>query len=196
AYSPIFRTQDGASGEPIKPTHRPFLLYVGNRRDHKNFSWLVEAFALWRARREVDLVVAGAPWLPAEQDHLRKLGIDGQVHLVTGIDDKHLCSLYNQAAAFVFPSLYEGFGLPVLEAMACGCPVVASRIPSTVEVAGQCPIYFEIDDIPSLHVAFERALSEGRNSVRTRHGLEWVKRYSWDKTAADILNIYHSLGWS
>jgi alpha-1,3-rhamnosyl/mannosyltransferase len=101
--------------------------------------------------------------------------------------------LYNQAAAFVHPSLYEGFGIPLLEAMACGCPVVASRIPTTREVAGDCPIYFDPMQPDELITALDVALAEGRNSERVRRGLEWVKQYSWDRTARETLQVYRAL---
>jgi len=121
------------------------------------------------------------------------LGIQNRVHLLTDVDDEELCRLYDQADAFVYPSLYEGFGIPLLEAMACGCPVVASRIPSTIEVAGMCPVYFESAEVESLLAAFDMALSEGRDSERVRSGFERVKSYSWDKTAKQTLEVYYVL---
>ena len=104
-----------------------------------------------------------------------------------------LCRLYNQAVAFVYPSLYEGFGIPLLEAMTCGCPIVASRIPSTVEVAGDCPIYFDPAEEDDLVNALDIALSEGRNSERVQAGFEKVKSYSWDKTTAQTLQVYRAV---
>jgi alpha-1,3-rhamnosyl/mannosyltransferase len=104
-----------------------------------------------------------------------------------------LLRLYNQAVALVYPSLYEGFGIPLLEAMACGCPVIASRIPSTVEVAGEQPIYFEPVHLESLLAAFDLALAEGRNSERVRTGLEHAQDFSWDKTSSQVLEVYHAL---
>ena len=77
--------------------------------------------------------------------------------------------------------------------MACGCPIIASRIPSTVEVAGQCPIYFEPTEANDLLNALDIALSEGRNSERVQAGLERVKTYSWDKTAAETLKVYQAV---
>ena len=109
------------------------------------------------------------------------------------IDDADLCRLYNQAAAFVYPSLYEGFGIPLLEAMACGCPIIASQIPSTAEVAADCPIYFAATDEGSLLEAMDIAVTEGRNSARVHYGLERARRYSWDMTARKILETYQSL---
>jgi predicted O-methyltransferase YrrM len=98
--------------------------------------------------------------------------------------------LYNEAAAFVYPSYGEGFGIPLLEAMACGCPVVASDIPSSREVAGDCPLYFAPSEPESLSDIFSAVLGESRDSKRVREGLLLANGYSWDKTAAQTLDVY------
>ncbi|MFX0202475.1 MAG: glycosyltransferase family 4 protein, partial [Candidatus Hodarchaeota archaeon] len=147
----------------------------------------------WAGRKEVDLVIVGESWTADEEQYLAKLGIRDRVHLIEHVDDVRLCHLYNQATAFVYPSFYEGFGIPPLEAMACGCPVVSSRIPSTFEVAGECPIYFEPNNIESLLTALDMVLFEGRDSTRVQVGFSQVKRYSWDKTARQTLDVYHEL---
>ena len=193
ACSDLFRRlkQRGNGLETL--TKRPFLLYVGSRTHYKNFDRLVQAYSVWRYRKEVALVVIGSSWSADEELRLAELGIQDFVHLLTDVDDEELCQLYNHAAAFVYPSLYEGFGIPLLEAMACGCPVIASHIPSTIEVAGECPIYFEPTAVDELVNAFDVALSEGRDSERTKAGLERVKQYSWAKTAAQTLEVYRAI---
>ena len=174
-------------------TKRPFLLFIGGRYPHKNFNGLIQAYNLWAHREEVALVVVGNPWSGDEEKRFAELGIRDRVYLLTEVDDETLCYLFNQASAFVYPSLYEGFGIPLLEAMTCGCPIIASRIPSTIEVAGGCPIYFELTEVDSLVNAFDVALSEGRDSERVRSGIERVKRYSWDRVAAQTLEVYRTL---
>ena len=174
-------------------TKRPFPLVIGGRYLYKNFNGLIQAHSVWAHREEVALVVVGSPWSVDEEKRLAELGIRDRVHLLTEADDETLCHLYNQAAAFVYPSLYEGFGIPLLEAMACGCPVIASRIPSTIELAGGCPIYFEPTELDGLVNALDVALSEGCNSERVRAGIERVKRYSWDRVAAQTLEVYRTL---
>ena len=169
------------------------MLFIGGRYPHKNFNGLIQAYSLWEHREEVALVVVGSPWSVDEEKQLAELGIRERVYLLTDVDDETLCYIYNQASAFVYPSLYEGFGIPLLEAMACGCPIIASRIPSTIEVAGGCPIYFEPTEVDSLVNGFDVALSEGRKSERVRAGIERVKSYSWDRTAAQTLEIYRTL---
>lgn len=174
-------------------TERPYLLYVGDRGPHKNFDSVVRAYSVWPLRKHVSLVVVGRPWSPREKALLVELAIRENVLLLTHVDDSTLCQLYNCAAAFVYPSFYEGFGIPLLEAMACGCPIIASRIPSTVEVAEDCPIYFELTGVNSMLSAFDLALSEGRESERVYAGLERVKNYSWEKSARQILETYYAL---
>jgi glycosyltransferase involved in cell wall biosynthesis len=124
---------------------------------------------------------------------IKELEIQGRILLFTGITDEQLAQLYNQALALVYPSLYEGFGLPLLEAMACGCPIVASRIPSTIEVAGDCPAYFELGNRTSLIAALDIVYLEGADSSRITMGLERAAQFSWDKTAKETLALYHYL---
>ena len=182
---------DGENKWQVVP--RPFLLYVGDRAHYKAFDTLVKAYSIWPHRKEVDLVVVGRDWSTSEVNHLAELGIFQQVRLLQDIGDEALCGLYNTAVALVYPSLYEGFGIPLLEAMACGCPIVASRIPSTVEVAGDVPIYFEPGKADDLSVALGRAILEGRKSQRTFMGLRHVRQYSWGKAAEQTLEVYRSL---
>jgi len=194
ACNDIFRRLDSTDVPASIQIEQPFLLYVGNRARYKNFDILAKAYSLWHRRKEVALVLVGGKSLSEnEQQLMEELAIAKQVKLLKDIDDETLCCLYNRALALVYPSLYEGFGMPLLEAMACGCPIIASRIPSTVEVAGDCPIYFEPGKADDLLRAFDIVLSEGRNSGRLRTGLERVKSYSWDKTAAQTLEVYRGI---
>lgn len=192
-YSNAFRQLEQWDDSLETLINQPFLLYVGTREHYKNFTRLIQTYSIFSHRNEVALVVVGKPWTPDEEHYLGKLGIQDSVHLLTDVDDRKLCRLYNKATALVYPSLYEGFGIPLLEAMACGCPVVASRIPSTIEVAGECPIYFEPNNKESLLTALDMVLFEGRDSTRVQVGFSQVKCYSWDKTARQTLDVYHEL---
>jgi len=194
AFSKSFRLLNKIERSFFQAIKRPFFLYVGDRPHYKNFQGLLHAYSAWMGEKEVDLIVVGKPWSREEKRSLSDLHITDRVHLWKHVDDQTLCFLYNQALAFIYPSFYEGFGIPLLEAMACGCPVVASRIPSTIEIAGECPIYFEPKDTGDFLTALDTAFSEGRSSERVRLGLNLVNRYSWDNTARQTLEIYRGLG--
>ena len=193
ACSPAFQRLDqpGEAHPGLPPG--PFLLYVGKRVHYKNFAALLDGYSQWEGRGAAGLVVVGEPWSRAEQQYLQAAGLVQQVRLLSHVDDVALCRLYNSALALVFPSLEEGFGLPLLEAMACSCPIVASSIPSTLEVAADCPIYFETGQRESLLAALDQALLTGRTSHRVEAGLEWVKRYSWELTARLTLQVYQDV---
>ena len=175
------------------PVDRPCLLYVGRRQGYKNFDLLLEAYARWRQRSHVALVVVGSEWTPVEQRRLSELSLANQVVMLGNVSDELLRDLYRQALAFVYPSLYEGFGIPVLEAMACGCPVIASRIPTTLEIAGECPNYFSPDSEEELRSALDASLNREAVSAKVAAGLTRVQRYSWDRTAAQTLATYREL---
>jgi glycosyltransferase involved in cell wall biosynthesis len=195
ACSDSFRVIEAPAGLAIA-SKSPYLLYVGMRSHYKNFAVLLEAFSRWDRRTELRLAIVGPPWSGEERQRLEALDIADRVHLLEDVDDERLCLLYNQASAFVYPSLFEGFGVPLLEAMSCGCPIIASRIPSTLEVAQECPIYFEPTEPEDLITAFDIAVADGRDSDRVRLGLQIVQCFSWDATAQQILEVYRAVSSS
>ncbi len=188
-YTKTFKRLEDAAG--ILPS--PFILYVGGDNPRKGFDTLAKAYSKWEHRDSVELVSVGAGRSEEGIKRLEELGIIQNVRALGRVDDETLRALYNTAEAFVYPSLYEGFGIPLLEAMACGCPIVASRMPSTLEVAENVPIYFEPGQPEDLMCALDNALLEGRNSRRALEGLSHVKRYSWDKTAKQTIEVYKSI---
>lgn len=179
------------SGDVARPSSRPYLLYVGSRPPYKNFSTLLAAFERWEPPEPVELVVVGRPWKEDEMNQLAEHRKRDRIRLLTDIDDDQLAALYRGALAFVHPSLYEGFGIPLLEAMACGCPIVASRIPSTKEIAGDYPFYFEPTSVDRLVQALDVVAVNGRCIERLTLGQAIVARYSWKNTAVQTLVQYY-----
>lgn len=193
ASSPFFKKVQPDDILSLLPTPKPFLLYVGGRLKHKNFSEFINAYACWTSRKTVDLIVVGDRWTSQEKQRLGELNVANQVHLLTGVDDDLLRDLYHQAVAFVYPSLWEGFGIPLLEAMACGCPIISSDIPSSREVAQDYPTYFELGHVESLHAAMDHVLSEMNTMTLAAKADKILSQYSWDTTANKLLEVFREV---
>jgi glycosyltransferase involved in cell wall biosynthesis len=172
---------------------KPFLLYVGSRFGYKNFDGLLKAVASSaKLKSSFDIVAFGGGAFNSEELALiRSLGFSvSQVRQCSG-SDQELAGLYSRAAAFVYPSLYEGFGLPPLEAMASGCPVVTSNTSSMPEVVRDAGVYFNPNEIEDMRFAIERVVF--LPSVRSDlvlAGFENIKSFSWNKCAAETLTVY------
>jgi glycosyltransferase involved in cell wall biosynthesis len=176
---------------------KPYLLYVGSRQGYKNFNTFLHAVASHaRLRREFDVVAFGGGAFNAEEAALvRDLGFsDGQVRHVGG-DDRVLGSFYRGAVCLVYPSLYEGFGLPPLEAMANRCPVVSSNTSSMPEVIGEAGEYFDPASAEDMASAVERVVysSETRDRLIERGSVR-LNNFSWKKCGAETRKIYRELG--
>ena len=176
-----------------------YLLFVGGRVEYKNFRPFARAVApLLREDPGLGVVCAGGgPFRRDERRFLGELGLADRF-LQRDLDDRGLGSAYAAAVVFVFPSLYEGFGVPILEAFSCDCPVVLSRASSFPEVAGQAAAYFDPADEASIRETVRRALDdEGlRESLRAK-GKEQLKKFSWARTAEATLAVYEKAlaGW-
>jgi len=188
-YAAPKQVNDAAASEKDKP----FFLYVGQRGGYKNFELVLRAFAVWRHREQVSLYVVGPPLEPHEKAWVEELKVTRHVVCLNSVPDDALGELYRRAAAFVYPSLYEGFGLPLLEAIAAGCPVIASRIPSTIEVAGEYPIYFEPTSVEDAQRAFSAVLEGERGDAASSRAADILSRYSWDRTAQLTLDTYRDV---
>ena len=174
--------------------HKSSLLYVGGRGGYKNFRTLLQAYASSPTLRECELIAfGGGPFLPQEQEEIHRLGVDDRVRFESG-SDQALAARYRSAAAFVYPSLYEGFGLPPLEAMSHGCPVVCSNAGPIPEVVGDAGMYFDPTDVEDLRTALERVVTtvELRANLRER-GFQRIALFSWDKCATETAKIYRGL---
>jgi glycosyltransferase involved in cell wall biosynthesis len=161
----------------------PFLLYPANPWPHKNHERLFEAFALLRrSRPDLRLVLTGS-------DH-EKTALPAGVEAVGRVGDDELVGLYHSASALVFPSLYEGFGAPPLEAMACGCPVACSTAGALPEVVGDAAALFDPDSAEAIVDGVERALTDETLSHR---GIERAARFTWEASAAAHERVYREL---
>lgn len=172
-----------------------FLLFVGKRAGYKNFSFFVSSIAdFLRQDRRLRLICTGEPFSVEERALLRRLAIAGNVMHVPA-SDSQLALLYRRAAVFVFPSLYEGFGMPILEAFACRCPVVLCNTAAMREVAGDAALFFEPGSSSDLVSVVSRVLiDEALKKDLTERGSRRATQFSWRKAAADTAAVYlHAL---
>lgn len=174
-------------------TERPFLLYVGQRGRYKNFDGLLRAYAASpRLRQEFDLVCFGGPPLSsAERRRVHALGLrEGSVQQQSG-SDRLLAGHYRAASALIYPSLYEGFGIPPLEAMSLDCPVACSAVSSIPEVVGNAAALFDPHEVESIREAVERLVGDAAlRQVLIRRGRQRVKAFSWARCAEQTLGVY------
>ncbi len=177
---------------------RPFLLYTGVWRTHKNLVRLIEAFAKLRNEMgdDVLLVLTGKPdpiydEVPAT---IEKLGLAKYVRRVGLVSEEDLIALYGMANAYVFPSMYEGFGMPPLEAMACGTPVVTSNTSSMPEVCGESALYFDPYDVDEMANQIHEVLHNKKLREKlVEGGLERIKQFSWDECTKKTLQAYRRI---
>ncbi|MFQ5946473.1 MAG: glycosyltransferase family 4 protein, partial [Anaerolineae bacterium] len=172
----------------------PYILYLGNFKPHKNLPRLLRAYARLdeSLRAAYQLVLAGGDGIyrPALEDLARSLGVAGRVVFPGQVEDRDLPALYSGCTLFALPSLEEGFGLPALEAMACGAPVVASDRAALPEVVDGAALLIDPEDETSITKAMARALtaSEVREELR-RRGLGRAREFSPDRTAGRVLAL-------
>lgn len=175
---------------------RPYLLYVGGRYGYKNFARFLHGVAAsGDLKRDFDVVTFGGGRFSAAQRALIKhLGFrDSQVRQVSG-DDSLLGICYKQARAFVYPPLYEGFGLPPLEAMAHNCPVISSNTSSMPEVIGEAAEFFDPNDTEDMTRAIQSVVySDERVNQLTALGRERLKKFSWRRCGEETLAVYENL---
>lgn len=172
-----------------------FFLYVGINKPHKNLVRLVEAYATLPA--DMPPLVIGGAWdarYPAAKQRAADLGLGERVRFIGPIDDATLPALYAACTLFVYPSLYEGFGLPVIEAMACGAAVACSQAPGLEDAAGEAALRFDPTDIASIRSALREAGTrpEVRAALQNR-SLAHARRFSWSRVAAETLGVYRDV---
>ncbi len=176
-----------------------YVLYFGSNKPHKNVPHLIEAFAKLGIRDQgtkIGLVIAGH-WdrrYPRAKELAERLNLIEKVKFIGPVADADLPALYGGAELFVFPSEYEGFGLPVLEAMACGTPVVCSNRSSLLEVVGDAARVCDPHDVEALAHAIEQVLTDqdARATLRQR-SLARAAQFAWEQTAQQTLRVYQSI---
>jgi len=202
--SVIYNGIDHNIFKPVSTGRRPpfpYLLYVGSERPRKNFNGLLAAFAILKAEDgvypDLKLVKVG---ISGRSDIFRqvtlreaaRLGLQDAVVFTEYISDDKLAAYYSSALALVIPSFYEGFGLPLVEAMACGCPVIAANCSSLPEVASGAALLVEADDNDGIAQAIRLMITDW--ALRRRFiekGLKRAADFSWDTTARQTLDVYH-----
>ncbi|MGY6528325.1 MAG: glycosyltransferase family 4 protein [Cyanobacterium sp.] len=170
----------------------PYFIYLGRHDPHKNLANIISAFAKFKNNQNYELwLVGGADerYTPLLKQLARDLEVFEQVKFLNYLDDQELVKVLNQAQAMVFPTLWEGFGFPVLEAMACGTPVITSNVSSLPEVAGDGALLVNPHDVDDIAGAMAEVVKDNVRSHLIKAGLERVKQFSWDKTGKETLEV-------
>jgi glycosyltransferase involved in cell wall biosynthesis len=199
AASPVFRPiADRARLDDVRARYglpRRFILYVGTIEPRKNLMRLMSAFADARQSGIPHHLVCVGPYGWASRDlsgRIESLGIENAVHFTGYVPFDHLPSIYNLADFFAFPSLYEGFGLPVVEAMASGLPVLTSNTSSLGEIAGDAAETIDPTDVDAMADAIRRLATDADlRRERSERGLRRARDFSWGQTAKEMLAVYH-----
>jgi glycosyltransferase involved in cell wall biosynthesis len=171
---------------------QPYFLFVGGRHGYKNFERLLKAFAQIAAS-EVKLCVVGSPFADWEQQQIADLGLSDRLIHYGQLTDTHLAKLYRCSVALVYPSQYEGFGIPPLEAMSCGTVAIASNCSSVPEVVGDAGLLIDphsiADWVEAMKLVLNSAIERDRLIEKSK---EQVRKFSWDQTAAQTVAVYRS----
>jgi len=175
-----------------------YILFVGSLEPRKNVKTLLKGYASLSetVKREFSLVIAGAKgWLNSDIPGLvKELGIEQKTVFLGYIDKEDMSAVYSAASVFAYPSLYEGFGLPILEAFACGVPVITSNTSSMPEVAGDAAVLVDPLDAAALGAAMERILTDEAAQMDLRaRGLERAALFSWERCARETIAVYEKV---
>lgn len=186
-----FRPAIAATGraEQLLGSAAPYYLLVGKNEPYKGHAVAVEAFAKSARDDERLVLIQRASGGRGLLELAARLGVAERVQLLPAVTSEDLVSLLQAARALLQPSIVEGFGIPVLEAMACGCPVIASDTAALVEVGGGASLHAAVGDASALAAAITRLRSENREDLRQR-GLARAAQFSWERTAAETLAVY------
>jgi alpha-1,3-rhamnosyl/mannosyltransferase len=171
-----------------------YVLFVGTLEPRKNVGLLISALS--RMKNKTPLILAGwKGWGDKQWLHdMHALDLEKRIYIANYVDEETLACLYSGARAFIYPSLYEGFGLPVLEAMACGCPVVCSHVASLPEVAGDAALYIYPLDADELAHQMDRMLEDSMlHNALSGRGLERAKTFTWQMSAVQTAKLFNTI---
>jgi len=195
------RIEDQAALDSVRRKYqidtKPYFLAVGTIQPRKNYERLIQALPMLpEAQRDVQLVIVGGRgWLEEPiYATVRELGLQDRVKFLGFADDSDLPALYSGAICLAFPSLYEGFGLPLLEAMACGTPTLSANVSSLVEVAGDASVFVDPLSLDSISEGLARVLTEkDLRAALIERGYAQATRFTWEAAASRLLGVYQML---
>lgn len=194
-------TRSASSGQAFQISNRNmghYILFVGTLQPRKNITRLVEAFSKIKPNHpDLKLVIVGKKgWQYGEiLESPKKFAVSKSVEFLDFVKDEELGRFYKNALCFVLPSLYEGFGLPVLEAMKYGCPVLISNVSSLPEAGGDAALYFDPQSPDDIAEKLEKVISNPKlRQEMKKKGFEQVKKFSWEKTAKETLKVLEEIG--
>jgi len=180
---------------PALPLKNPYILCVAEQRPHKNITTLIDSFSklIQQKQWEGHLVISGKSYsdYTEPEDRVRELGLGDHIHFTGYVTEHQMSSLYNKASLFVLPSLYEGFGFPILEAMQAGVPVIAANTTAIPEIMGQGGLLFNAEDADQLSKLMKNLLNDsGRRKKLIEAGQNRAAQFTWARAAASTLKCY------
>ncbi len=194
--SDFFRKKDCDEIKSVLDFHNiknNYLLFVGSVSARKNTANLVEAYAISKANTDFDLVFAGSVSFNGEYtlEAIKKYNLEDKVKILGYVPENHIAALYSGAKGFVFPTFYEGFGFPILEAMLCETPVLTGNVGSAPEIGGEYAIYSDPHDIDSIAAGIDKLVE--KKDFDIARAKVYAQQFTWEKTARNVLDIYRSL---
>jgi glycosyltransferase involved in cell wall biosynthesis len=190
-YTDFDTTSLSDAGEQKLNRDEPYILFIGHRDFYKNFTYFIKTAALFLKKNNIRLNIIGFPASPEETLLINELGLNNLVVFLQHVSESELYHYYNKALCFVFPSIAEGFGIPLLESFSSRCPVICSDIPIFREIGGDAAMYFQLDDENSLVNCLESVLNDGKfRETLINRGISRYKMFQWKENAMKTLDAY------
>jgi mannosyltransferase len=177
-------------GRTVVTSEKPYVLFVGERNGYKNFELTVKAVS---TLSDLRLICVGGPPLSSDEKLLVRNFLSSRFEYLKNVTNQELNALYNQAYCLAYPSAYEGFGMPILEAMKSGCPVIARNCSSIPEVAGEAAFLLQTNDLDELANAFIELKNNYKRENFRQKGFEQAKKFSWQKCCQETIKVYERI---